>query len=162
MLRMDFSHLVNILSGLLIVVFASYKAFITIFGNTKYFKEKKEKKKQEEKEERALEREEAFDVFTKKVITPMIQELKSENDFQNKRMEQLIQSSNDMMRYEITKIYYKYHPYKKIPIFVKESLTHLYNNYSAQNGNTFIQGIVKEMDNWTITNTDEEAKQKSI
>ena len=158
----EFSHLVNILSGLLIVVFAGYKAFTTIFGNTKFFKERKDKKAQIEKEKRRKEREESLEEYSQKIVKPMIDDLKAENEKQNKRMDQLIKSSNDTLRQEITNIYYKYLPYKKIPFYAKESMMHMADDYIAQEGNSFVQGIVKEMLSWETTNTDEEARQKSI
>lgn len=158
----EFGHLVNLLSGLLIVVFAGYKAFTTIFGNTKYFKERREKKEQLAREERSKERETSLEEYSRKIVKPMTDKLKAENEKQNARIDKLIKSTNDILRQEITNIYYKYLPYKKMPFYAKESMLHMSDDYTSQDGNSFVQGIVNEMMTWETTNTDEEARQKSI
>ena len=54
------------------------------------------------------------------------------------------------MRVELTRIYFKYQPYKKIPQWAKESATHLYDDYVSQDGNTFIKGLWEQMSTWEV------------
>lgn len=66
-----------------------------------------------------------------------------------------------MLRREITNIYYKYLPYKRIPRYTKEELFHLVNDYQKQGGNTFVKEIFDEMKTWEIVQKEEDVERKS-
>ena len=71
----------------------------------------------------------------------------------------LIKSSNDMLRKDIVRIYYKYLPYKKILQYDKEFVCAVYQDYHAQGGNSFIDGIMKIIRTWLVVSTEEELYQ---
>ena len=71
----------------------------------------------------------------------------------------LTKSSNDILRREIVKIYYRYLPYKKIPRFDKESLLKMVNDYFEQKGNSFIQDLYNEIKEWEVVESIEDLKE---
>ena len=71
----------------------------------------------------------------------------------------LTKSSNDILRREIVKIYYRYLPYKKIPRFDKESLLKMVNDYFEQKGNSFIQDLYDEIKEWEVVESIEDLKE---
>lgn len=56
----------------------------------------------------------------------------------------------DLMRNEITKIYYKRQVCKKLYQYERESLDRLYEGYHAGGGNTFVDDIYAEMRHWMV------------
>lgn len=160
--QIDFSLLVETLSGLMVFIFAAYQAFSKIFGDVGVFKKKKEEKEKEERQKRKEEYSEYLSKSSKEIITPVINELKNANEEQNKKLDRLARSSNDVLRREITKIYYKYLPYKKLPRYLKEELFVLYQDYKEQGGNSFITEIYEEMKTWAVVQTEEEVYEDQI
>ena len=58
--------------------------------------------------------------------------------------------ANDVaqIRNTITHIYFKYKDQKTIPHYEKENVMYLYARYEALGGNSYVRGIVKEMESW--------------
>ena len=67
-----------------------------------------------------------------------------------KSMDLLTQSQMDMMRYDMNKIYYKYHSYKKILSADKKAFIKIYNDYKLMDGNTWIDALYNELIEWPI------------
>ena len=55
-----------------------------------------------------------------------------------------------MIKDSITRIYYKYHRRKQIPINVRENASHLLEVYDSLHGNSFVHDLVDEMKTWQI------------
>ena len=55
-----------------------------------------------------------------------------------------------MIKDSITRIYYKYHRRKQIPINVRENASHLLEVYDGLHGNSFVHDLVDEMKTWQI------------
>ena len=53
-----------------------------------------------------------------------------------------------IIRNTITHIYFKYKDTKKIPHYEKENLISLYDQYERLGGNSYVKGIMAEMQNW--------------
>lgn len=53
-----------------------------------------------------------------------------------------------IIRNTITHIYFKYKDIKKIPHYEKENLISLYDQYERLGGNSYVKGIMAEMQNW--------------
>lgn len=157
----NFTTLVEVFSGLMIIIFAIYQALSKLLSNHGIFKKKKEEREQKEKFKRQEEYQDYLEKTAKKLLNSMIEDLKKTNHEQNERLDKLVDSSNDMLRKEITKIYYKYLQHKKIPRYMKEELFILYQDYRRQNGNSFVKEIFEEMKNWEVVSTEEEAKRES-
>ena len=56
----------------------------------------------------------------------------------------------------MTDIYYRYLPYKKILQYDKKQFIRLREDYKAQDGNSYIDEIWKEIQNWTVVESREE------
>lgn len=128
---LSIATLVEIISGAMILIYGLYQAFIKIFGNIGYFKKKKEEKLKKEKEQRKKEYKEFFEHGAEEIVGEILEKIDSINSEQNIRLDTLVNSTNDILRKEITKIYYKYVPYKKIPRYVKEEVFILYKDYKS-------------------------------
>lgn len=53
-----------------------------------------------------------------------------------------------ILRNMITDIYYRYKDAQKLPMYEKESLHHMYDDYVSRGGNSYIPSIVEIMDKW--------------
>ena len=68
----------------------------------------------------------------------------------------LNQSQLDIMRYNMNKIYYKYHPYRKILSADKKAFMKIYNDYKSMDGNTWIDSLYSEVKDWPIVEEEQE------
>ena len=159
--EINFTDLVQICGGALIAIYALFQAFIKVFGNVGVLKKRKDEKEAQEKAKRQTEYREQMGVLIEELIIPIINDIKETNASQDESLKQLKESSNDMLRREITNIYYKYLPYKRIPRYTKEELFHLVNDYQKQGGNTFVKEIFDEMKTWEIVQKEEDVERKS-
>lgn len=146
----DFVALAEIFGGLMIFIYALSNALAKIFGNVGVFKKRKEAKLEIEKKKK----EEEFQTFLKSASSAYLDPITT-------KIDKLINSSNDMLRKEITRIYYKYLPFKALPRYVKEELVTMYNDYKAQNGNSFVKDIFEEMKLWDTVNSEEDLRIKN-
>ena len=112
-----------------------------------------EKKKQEEIIQKTTEK------VAEQILTPIMTTFEEKNRLQDEKLSKLTKSSNDMLRKDIVKIYYKYLPYKKILQYDKEFVCAVYQDYHNQDGNSFIDGIMKEIRTWLVVLTEEELYQ---
>lgn len=55
-----------------------------------------------------------------------------------------------LLRNSITQIYYAYLPTKKIPAYEHKNIVYLAESYGLCGGNSYIEDIVRQMDNWEI------------
>lgn len=159
--EINFTDLVQIFGGALIALYALFQAFTKIFGNVGVLKKRKEEKEAQEKAKRQAEYREQMGTLIEELIIPIIDDIKETNVSQDESLKQLKESSNDMLRREITNVYYKYLPYKKISRYTKEELFHLVNDYQKQGGNTFVKEIFDEMKTWEIVQKEEDVERKS-
>ena len=145
----DFVAIAEIFGGLMIFIYALSNAIVKIFGNIGVFKKKKEAKLKQEEQRK----EEEFSRYLKSASSAYLDPITT-------KIDKLINSSNDMLRKEITRIYYKYLPFKALPRYVKEELVTMYNDYKAQNGNSFVKDIFEEMKLWDTVNAEEDLRIK--
>jgi hypothetical protein len=140
-------NFINLIGGLIILFFLAWQVIEKAFGNVSWIKAYKEKREKTEREKREKE----ISALVKEIIIPpMLKEIEHINDRQNEKLDNLVKSSNDTMRLELLRIYFKYQPCKKIPQWAKESAAHLYEDYTAQDGNSFIGSLWKEMETWEV------------
>ena len=93
-----------------------------------------------------------------KVITGSLDGIKEQlNDIQV-AINLLNESQLDMMRYNMNKIYYKYHPYKKILSADKKAFIKIYTDYKSMDGNTWIDALYAELKDWPIVEDENELK----
>lgn len=141
------SQFVNLVGGAIILFFLLWQVIEKAFGNIDWIKSRRSKKEKAELEKRDKE---ITELIQDKIIPPILKEIEDINEQQTIKLDSLVKSSNDTMRVELTRIYFKYQPYKKIPQWAKESATHLYDDYVSQDGNTFIKGLWEQMSTWEV------------
>lgn len=94
-----------------------------------------------------------------------LNEIKNLNMSQEERLEELQASMDlinkaqmDAMRYNMNRIYYKYHTYKKILSADKKAFMKFYDDYHSMGGNTWIDSLHKELIEWEIVEDESELK----
>lgn len=151
---MNFSQIASAVGGVLVLIYLIWQVIIKFLGEKEWFaKHRKEKMAKEE----AIRRD-RLQKNIKEVLAPMLQDIKDHNKEQDRKLTCLIHSSNDMMRAEIVKLYYRYYPHRKILQHSRELLDKLFNDYHDQGGNSFIESIYNEMKGWPVVNTEEDLR----
>lgn len=79
------------------------------------------------------------------IVTTIVTSHQTRKDIKNVSVAQL-----DLMRNEITKVYYKRQNVKELYQYERESLDKLYEGYHAGGGNSFIEDIYNEMRHWKV------------
>lgn len=143
---MGISEIVSSIGGLFLLFYLLWQLAEKLFENVEWFQ--KLRKKRKEKEEKR--QEEIIKKVVDQVVPPLVSSLEIKNEEQDKKLTLLLHSSNDVLRKDIIRVYYKYLPYKKILQYDKEFISVAYADYTAQNGNSFIQDLVKEINTWTV------------
>lgn len=171
---MNLNELIPIIGGALTLIYLIVQLIIKLLGNLDFFKNRKNSKIQKQKQEEREKIIEVFDsVYSKKIKKDINEVLNKQNQKIDKFFKKqdevnnnivseinlLTKSSNDILRREIVKIYYRYLPYKKIPRFDKESLLKMVNDYFEQKGNSFIQDLYNEIKEWEVVESIEDLKE---
>ena len=152
---MNFSSIASAVGGFLVLVYLVWQVVVKFCGDKEWFsKRRKEHQKRKEEENKKQLKE-----TIKEVIEPMLSELKERDNEQDKKLTCLIHSSNDMMRAEIVKIYYRYLPYKKMLQYSRELLNKLFHDYHDQGGNSFIEDMYNEMKTWPVVSNDKDLRE---
>lgn len=152
---MNFSSIASVIGGFLVLIYLVWQVVVKFCGDKEWFsKRRKERQKQKEEENKKQLKE-----TIKEVIEPMLLELKERDNEQDRKLTCLIHSSNDMMRAEIVKIYYRYLPYKKMLQHSHELLNKLFHDYHDQGGNSFIEDIYNGMKTWPVVNNDKDLRE---
>lgn len=151
---MDFSEIASAVGGFLVICYLVWQVIVKLLGDKDWF----QKRKKAREAQHLLEEKERLKAVIVETVPPMLDELKAHNQAQDEKLSKLICSSNDMLRLEIVKIYYRYRPYGRILQYDKEALVKLYHDYTAQGGNSFVKSIYKEMQDWTMVNSDKDLR----
>ena len=152
---MNFSSIASAVGGFLVLVYLVWQVIVKFCGDKEWFsKRRKEHQKRKEEENKKQLKE-----TIKEVIEPMLLKLEERDNEQDRKLTCLIHSSNDMMRAEIVKIYYRYLPYKKMLQYSRELLNKLFHDYHDQGGNSFIEDIYNEMKTWPVVNSDKDLRE---
>ena len=146
----------ELVGGVFIFIYFMIQVVQKIVNSTKWGKERKEER-DKEKLERAHEQYQRFtDDFVKSFVPPLMKQLTDQDERLLENINLLKSSSNDLLRKDMTDIYYKYLPYKRILQFEKECFIKLYDDYVKQGGNSYIQHIYAEMMSWEVVLKKEE------
>lgn len=151
---MDISEIVSSVGGIFLLFYLLWQLAEKLFGNVQWFQKLKKKKLEEENKRQ----EEITKKIVEQVLPPIISTLEEKNKEQDRKLNLLVHSSNDVLRKDIIRIYYKYLPYKRILQYDKEFITVAYADYTAQNGNSFIRDLVKEINTWIVVRQEEDLK----
>ena len=152
---MNFSSIASAVGGFLVLVYLVWQVIVKFCGDKEWFsKRRKEHQKRKEGENKKQLKE-----TIKEVIEPMLLKLEERDNEQDRKLTCLIHSSNDMMRAEIVKIYYRYLPYKKMLQYSRELLNKLFHDYHDQGGNSFIEDMYNEMKTWPVVSNDKDLRE---
>lgn len=160
--NLSFSDVVTVLCGLFAFIYCLMQAGEKFFGHLSWYQKIKEKKQEKEKTELKKLYDEFTSDFVDKYAATVIDEIKRTDDNQSEKINKLITSSNDLLRKELVAIYYRYVPYRKIPVYVKKSFMKLYLDYHDQGGNSFIDEIYDEVKDWEVVKTEKSATEKEV
>lgn len=148
-------NFLSFLGGAVILFYLAWQVIEKAFGNVSWIKSLHEKRDKRVRERREKE---ITTLVKDVVIPPIIQQIEDINDKQNKKLDDLIQSSNDTLRIELLRIYFNYRPYKKIPQWAKEAAVRLHEDYIKQDGNSFVEDLWAQMSTWEIVPSEEDVK----
>ena len=154
--NISISEIITLLCGFFTVAYCITQASQKFFEDMGWFKKRVAEKKEKEREEHFNEWKEFYLTVKKETQS---QEEKRIGEINN-NINKLINSSNDMLRKELVDIYYKFLPYKKIPAYIKKTFMRLYEDYHLQGGNSFIEGVYKEVISWETVDDEEEIKRE--
>ncbi len=172
---MNLNSLIPVIGGGLTLVYLIVQLVIKMLGNLEFFQKRKILKIQKQREEEKKRIIKVFDeVYSEKIKTYIEETMNAQsqklddflkrqetvNDNIVSKINLLTVSSNDILRREIVKIYYRYLPYKKIPRFDKESLSKMAKDYFQQKGNSFVEDLCREMKDWEVVESIEDLKRK--
>ena len=150
--NISISEIIALLCGFFTVAYCITQASQKFLENMGWFKKRVASKKEKEREEHFNEWKEFYLTVKKETQSQEENRTKEINNNINK----LISSSNDMLRKELVDIYYKFLPYKKIPVYTKKTFMRLYEDYHLQGGNSFIEEVHKEVISWETVDDEEE------
>lgn len=151
---MNFSSIASAIGGFLVLVYLVWQVVVKFCDDKEWFsKRRKERQKRKEEESKKQLKE-----TIKDVIELMLLKLEERDNEQDRKLTCLIHSSNDMMRAEIVKIYYRYLPYKKMLQHSRELLNELFHDYHEQGGNSFIEDMYNEMKTWPVVSNDKDLR----
>ena len=150
--NISISEIIALLCGFFTVTYCITQASQKFLENMGWFKKRVAEKKEKEREEHFNEWKEFYLTVKKEA---QFQEEKRTKEINN-NINKLINSSNDMLRKELVDIYYKFLPYKKIPVYTKKTFMRLYEDYHLQGGNSFIEEVYKEVISWETVDNEEE------
>lgn len=156
---MTIQEVANSLGGILILIFLFWQVLEKVCGNFEWFQKRKKKKIEAEKKRQEEIVQKTTEKVAEQILTPIIATFEEKNRLQDEKLEMLIKSSNDMLRKDIVRIYYKYLSYEKILQYDKEFVCAVYQDYHSQGGNSFIDGIMKIIRTWLVVSTEEELYQ---
>lgn len=154
--NISISEIIALLCGFFTVSYCITQAAQKFLENMGWFKKRVAEKKKKEREEHFNEWKEFYLTVKKETQS---QEEKRIGEINN-NINKLINSSNDMLRKELVDIYYKFLPYKKIPVYTKKTFMRLYEDYHLQGGNSFIEEVYKEVISWETVDDEEEIKRE--
>ena len=104
----------ELVGGVFIFIYFMIQVVQKIVNSTKWGKERKEER-DKEKLEKAHEQYQRFtDDFVKSFVPPLMKQLTDQDERLLENINLLKSSSNDLLRKDMTDIYYKYLPYKRI------------------------------------------------
>ena len=145
-----FSDFASAIGGLFIIVFFVMEAIKKAVGHTEWYKQRQEEKNKKKKELDHEQYKEFTDEFVKQFVPPLVKKFEESDNKILAKLDTVITSSNDLLRKEMTDIYYRYLPYKKILQYDKKQFIRLREDYKAQDGNSYIDEIWKEIQDWTV------------
>ena len=157
----------NVVANVIILISAVIIAIKNIFG---FFKKPvddlQEKAHAEEKKRIEKVLEEKMPGLLEQncsVIMGSLEEIKKMSASQEKQiievqksLDLINKSQFDVLRYNMNKLYYKYHPYKKILSADKKAFIKLYDDYKDMKGNTWIDALYNELITWEIIEDESE------
>lgn len=91
-----------------------------------------------------------------KDIQGTLEEIRTLNIEQSKKLEYLNASSKDILRQKIMTIYRDYKNIRQFPIYKKEALDELYKDYKKQDGNSYIDKYYNRMKTWKVIEENQE------
>ena len=147
------TNIVNLVGGAIILFFLVWQVVEKACGNISWVKARREKREKEKAETR---KKEITTLVNNVIVPPILKEIETINDEQNQKLDRLVKSSNDTIRLELLRTYFKYRPYKKILQWAKEAANHLHTDYIAQDGNSFIEDLWNQMASWEVVPSDDE------
>lgn len=154
---MNFSEIASAVGGFFVLVYAIWQVIIKFCGDKDWFAKRRKQKQLELEEQRTKSLHKAIS----DAVSPLaedLKEIKERNKTQDDVLEKLVHSSNDMMRAEIVKIYYRYLPHHKMLQYSRELLEKLFHDYHDQGGNSFIENLYNEMITWPVVRTEEDLR----
>lgn len=146
-------EIANVVGGILVSSFVIWQTAERALNNIGWMTRKRKEKEDLARKKRKEEFADTAKTVFQENVTPAIEEIIEHNKEQDKKIALLLESSRDGLRFEIVQIYYKYRKYKRILHYDKEMLIRLYDDYTAQGGNSFITDIMNEVKTWEVVRT---------
>ena len=151
-----FSDFATFVGGFFILGSIIFEAFKKATEHTEWSKKRQAEKMKVKKEVAHEQYKEFTNEFINEFVPPLLKQFSDADQSIIEKLDKLTNSSNDLLRKDMTDIYYKYLPYKKILQYDKKCFIKLYHDYGAQGGNTYIDAIWEEIQTWEVVLSKEE------
>lgn len=144
------SQIASFIGGAVILIYIGAEAFRKATEHTEWAKKRRKEKEKEKYEAAHRQYQEFTDAFVKEFVPPLIKQFEQADQQILDKLDIIIESQKDILRKQMTDIYYKYLPYKKILQYDKKCFIKLYHDYEALNGNSYITEIWNEIQTWDV------------
>lgn len=108
------SDYASAIGGLFIIVFLAIECIRKAIGHTEWAKQRKAEKEKKQKEADYKQYREFTDEFVKEFVPPLVKHFENADKEISGKLDLVLNSSNNLLRKEMTDIYYRYLPYKRI------------------------------------------------
>lgn len=144
------SQIASFIGGAVILIYIGAEAFKKATEQTEWAKKRKAEKDKEKYEAAHKQYKEFTDAFVKDFVPPLVKQFENADQEIIRKLDSIIEAQKDVLRKEMTDIYYKYLPYKKILQYDKKCFIKLYHDYEVLKGNSYITEIWNEIQTWDV------------
>lgn len=152
---MDFQTIFNTACGAIIAAYGLYKGIAEIREHTEAGKQRRSEQEKKAEQKWA----EQVNEIVSSIVKP-IQDSVLKQETQINTIEKITllnqESQMDLMRAKMNSIYYKYLPFKKILDYDRKAFLKLFEDYRAQNGNTWILDLHDQLIEWEVVTEEED------
>ena len=144
------SQIASFIGGLVILIYIGAETFKKATEHTEWAKKRKKEKEKENYEAAHKQYKEFTDAFVEEFVPPLVKHFEESDQQILDKSDNIIEAQKDVLRKEMTDIYYKYLPYKKILQYDKKCFIKLYHDYGVLKGNSYITELWNEISTWTV------------
>lgn len=151
---MDWSNILEAIGGVFVAIYAIWTILLKVSGEIGLVSKRQKDRKNAQKEAEAEKHKQIVESVSDALMPKITEELGKLDE----KIDKITISSNDMLRFQINEIYYRYNHYKKILRYDRENCSKLVQDYFRQGGNSYVHTLWDEIQEWEVADSWEEIK----